>query len=383
MKIAFVSGDDIVHDDPQHLCAAVGAHDHEAALYLRQRRRRSTPPSGPRIVCTPVGPSGPVSPAEVMPYVGEWAAALERKWASSRPDVVHAYGWLGGLAAQLAARRQRIPTVQSLPGLSAARDADSPRGRVEAMLARSAVWATGESSGDVDLLARLRRSRARVSALTCGVDVERFTPTGPVSARTGLHRIVCPASNPLPHNGFDLVLRALTGVPGAEVVLAETDASTADHDEARAGLRRLAAELGVRDRVGFAGTVDDDNLAVLLRSADAVVCAPRQPPHPAPALKAMACGAVVVALPVGVLPDVIVDNVTGLVLSPEHPRALAATLRGLVGQSFQCESMGSAGRSRAVSRFAWDRIAHDALNIYRQVAVERTLSGHLQSAGQR
>jgi glycosyltransferase involved in cell wall biosynthesis len=89
----------------------------------------------------------------------------------------------------------------------------------------------------------------------------------------------------------------------------------------------------------------------------------------------------VVALPVGVLIDAVVDSVTGLVL--DNPNELAAALRGLLAQRFQCQSMGSAGRSRAVSRFTWDRIALDALNIYQQLSSQHAPTQSLQLTGAR
>lgn len=378
MKIAIVSGDDVASDDPQQLGSALAARGHEAICSVRRRGRRFASAStvGCRNVAIPAGPSTVESPADVLPYVGDWAVALERAWSAEQPDAVHAYGWLGGLAAQLAARRQQIPTVQTFLGLAATSrpragrgpPGGSERARIEPILARSATWATGESTADVDALARLRRSRTRVSALTCGVDVDRYSPFGAAAARTELRRVLCLASSPLPANGFDIAIGALPRIPGAELVLAETDTARPGHDEARARLRRLAAELGVADRVRFAGAVADPDLPMLLRSADAVACTPRQPPRATSALQAMASGRVVVAMSVGVLNDAVIDNVTGLVLSPENPGALAAALRNLLAQSFQCESMGAAGRSRAMSRFAWDRIALDSFGIYQQVA---------------
>lgn len=393
MRIAIVSGDDVVDDDPQQLCAALADRGHEVTGFVRRKggRPAGTISGGHRTVAVPAGPRAAKSASGVLPYVGDWAGALAREWAAETPDVVHAYGWLGGLAAQLAARRQDVPTVQSFLGLAstygpAAGGAPPPereRLRIEPLLARSATWATGESTDDVDALSRLRRSRARVSALTSGVDVERYTSTGPALARTDLHRVLCLAPDPLPGNGFDVVIRALPRVPAAELVIAETKATNRAHDEARARLRQLAAGLGVADRVRFAGTVTDDELPMLLRSADVVACTPRRPPRATAALQAMACGVVVVAFGVGVLNDAVVDGVTGLVLSPESPRRLSATLRSLLAQRFQCESMGSAGRSRALSRYAWDRIALDSLNIYRQVGTPCWSSARLQSSGVR
>lgn len=336
----------------------------------------------------PVGPRQVTPPAQILPYIGDWAATLEFEWTSEQPDVVHAYGWLGGLAAQLACRRLNLPTVQSFLGLAATSrlEASEPepgeieRTRIEPLLARSAAWATGESAADVDALSRMRHGRKCLSVVTSGVDVERYTPTGPALPRADHRRILCLGPNPLPYNGFDIVISALPGVPGAEVVVAETEADNDEFDEARTLLQRQANDLGVTDRVRFAGAVADAELPMLLRSADVVACTPRRPPRAATVLRAMASGVIVIALPVGVLTDVVVDDVTGFVLSPESPRGLPAVLRSVLNQRFQCESMGAAGRGRAVSRFAWDRIALDVLNIYRQVAEESSAPRDFQSS---
>lgn len=375
MKVAIVGGDDVAADDPQQLGAAMSARGHDATVWLRQsgRRRANTVADGYRCTWVPVGPRAAASTADVLPYIGEWAGKLERAWSRENPDVVHAYGWLGGLAAQLAARRRRVPVVQTFLGLAATSHArvdveqKTERERIEPLLARSAAWATGESSAEVDALARLRRSRARVSALTCGVDSERYTPAGPGVARNGLQRVLCVAPNPLRDNGIDIAISALSRVPGAELVIAETDATTAMHDDARAQLHYLAKEFAVADRVRFAGTIAGGELPMWIRSADVMVCTPRRPSRPTTVLQGMASGVVVVAATVGALADVVLDDITGIVLPPENPVGLAAALRKLLAQSFQCESMGAAGRSRAQSRFAWQRIALDALNVYERL----------------
>lgn len=372
MRIAIVSGDDVLGQDPEELGAALATEGHDVTACLRRGARRCTgvPANGYRRVSVPVGPRKAVDPVDVLPYVGDWAAILERTWSTEQPDVVHAYGWLGGLAAQLAARRRRIPVVQTFLGMSATSrgpagaEQCSERERIEPLLARSASWTTGESTADVDALARLRRRRVRVSALTCGVDGERYTPSGPAAARGSLQRVLYMTPNPLWYNGIDIAIRALPKVSGAELVIVEGEPNNSKHDDARAHLWHLAAELGVSDRIQFAGAVADRELPKLIRSADVVVCTPRQPPRASTVLQAMASGVAVVVAAVGVLADVVLDDITGLVVAPEHPAGLAAALRRLLAQSFQCESMGAAGRSRALSRFTWQRIALDSLNIY-------------------
>jgi glycosyltransferase involved in cell wall biosynthesis len=381
MRIAIVSGDDVVSDHCGQLSAALASQGHLVTSYVR-RQDRSTVGKNTnedyRIVPVCIGPKTVRSDRDVLPFVGDWATKLEHLWAADRPDIVHAHGWLGGLAAQLAAGRQRLPTVQSFEGLAAtrSRSIDGPdtdtegteRQRIEPLLVRKATWVTCESTADANAVAKLRHGRARLSVLAGGVDVERYAPVGPAFARDGLHRVLCLAPNPLSCNGFDIVIRALPRVPGAEVVVGETTPTDHSHDEARAELKDLATELGVADRVRFVGTVIGDDLPMLLRSADVVAFTPRQPPPATTVLQAMASGVAVVALPVGVLPDAVVHAITGLVVSPSNPGELVGALRSLQAQHFQCESMGAAGRNRALSRFTWNRVALESLTIYRQLS---------------
>ncbi|OBA62445.1 glycosyl transferase family 1 [Mycobacterium sp. 1100029.7] len=384
MKIAVVIGDDVVGDEPVQLCSALAARGHDVIFYVRQggrRRPEHRVDPGYRTVCVCVGPSAARSPATVLPFVGDWAATLQEQWSSAQPDVVHAYGWLGGLAAQLAARQQGRPIVQSFHSLAAS--AGSPSGdkpvkevreRIERLLARNASWVTVESTSDLDSLARVVHSRARVSVLTDGVDVEHYSPVGPAfDSGTNLHRILCMAPNPMSDNGFDTAVKVLPRVRAAELVVAETDSSNRRHDAARAKLKRLASDLGVADRVRFLGAVPGDRLPMLLRSVDVLVCTPRQPPRATATLQAMASGVAVVSLPVGVLTDVVVADVTGLLLSADDAGELAAALRELAAERFRCGGMGAAGRSRAMSRYTWDRIALDALAIYGKLSAERLL----------
>lgn len=390
LKIAIVSSDNLVSDDPGQLRAALAARGHDVTAYVQHRDQPlagAIPEQNHRTVANRVGPATARSDADLLPFVGEWAATLERLWLSNPPDVVHVYGWLGGLAAQLAARRQNLPTVQTFQSLAVAsrpqpaggRRKVTERERIEPLLARNAAWVTVESSGDVEALARLRRGRGRMSVLASGVDIDRYTPVGPALDRSDLHRVLCLAPNPLSGNGFDIAIRVMPKVPDAELVVAETEATDRNHNKARNNLKRLATELGVADRVRFVGTLAGDELPMMLRSADVVACTPRQPPRASSVLAAMASGVAVVALPVGVLIDVVVDAVTGLVL--DNPNELASSLRSLLAQQFQCQSMGSAGRSRALSRFTWDRIALDALNIYQQLSSQQSPTQSLQPMG--
>lgn len=372
LKIAVVSGDDVCPDrgegmkwQCEHLCAALAADGHTVVAYVRQDDHlRETPDQGYRLVLSGVGPSAPATAAHVLPFMGEWAEQLDESWAADPPDVVHAFGWLGGLAAQLAARRRGLPVVQSFH--AAPGPADTQRARLEPLLIRGAEWVTAGSTGELGALARLRRSRARVSMLPTGVDAKRFTPRGPAQNSAGPLRVLQIEPNTMPCNGFEKTIRALAKVADTELVLAETDPAGSRPNRELASLKRLASDLGVKDRVSFMGAVASEDIPSLLHSADVVACTPLHAPRATTALRAMASGVVVVAVAVDALIDTVINGVTGLLVSPTDPHELASALKYFHSQRFQRESMGSAGRSRALSRFTWDRIAVDAQRIYHQ-----------------
>jgi glycosyltransferase involved in cell wall biosynthesis len=351
VKIAIVCADHAV-EWHQQFCAALTAHGHAATAYPR-------PASA--------GPVTTTSPRELLPFVGEWAADLGRLWASDPPEVVHAIGWIGGLAAQLAARRLDLPTVQSCHGLASATDPDdTERARLEPLLVRNATWATGGSSDELDALTKLRRKRSHLSLLSTGVDTERFKGTGPKLGGSGQYRVLQVEPNAMPCNGFDRTIQALPKLPGTELVLATTAAASGRCEGDEAEIRRLAARAGVSDRVRIVSNVVPEELPSLLRSADVVACTSRQVPQATTALQAMASGVAVVGVAAGALTDLVIHGVTGLLVSPTNPHELASALKTLQTEHFLRHSMGSAGRCRALSRFTWDRIALDALNIYQQ-----------------
>ncbi|WP_240355902.1 glycosyltransferase [Mycobacterium bourgelatii] len=352
------------------MSAALASLGHDVTAYERRgdHNRKSAAAAGHRTVSTPVGPRERGEPRELLPYVGEWADELAQRWSSKPPDVVNAHGWLGGLAAQLAARRPGLPTVQSFYGVSASPTSveDTERARLEPVLARNATWVTGGSGDDVDGLAKMRRSRAKLSILSTGVDVERFAPVGPELPPVDLHRILCLAPNPDPCNGFDRVIRLMPRLSDAELVIVETGPTDQRFDRERAALQKLAADLAVGHRIHFAGNVTGDDLPTLVRSADVVVCPPRHSPRATAALQAMASAVVVVAVDTGALTDTVIHGVTGLLVAPDQPGELVSALKTILAERFQRQSMGASGRSRATSRFTWDRIALDATNIYQQ-----------------
>src|SRR5690606_9408897 len=105
-------------------------------------------------------------------------------------------------------------------------------------------------------------------------------------------------------------------------------------------LRALAEQVGVADRVDLRGRMGREEVAALLRSADALVCVPWYEPFGIVPLEAMACGVPVVASAVGGMIDTVVDGVTGVHVPPRDPERLAEALTALL------DDAGAARRAR-------------------------------------
>ena len=310
--------------------------------------------------------------ADLAPIVGDFALFLSAAWGDEPPDVVGAVSWIDGVAAQLAADHQGIPTVQMLPELAHAaqrrqgrRVGPGPQPRFERLLARSAQRVVVSCTEDLTEVVGLGCARRRVSVLPQAVDVEHFNSVGPVAPRGSEQRIVTVARELLPHKGLEGLVRTLPRLPAAElVVVGGPDLHRLDWDAGACRLLSLALDLNVSDRLHLTGHVARKELPSILRSADVFAAPSWYEPFGLPVVEAMACGVPVVASAAGGMLDTVVHEVAGLLVPPRDPAKLAKALDDVLRAGALRNGMGLAGRVRARSRYCWDRVAAEAHTTY-------------------
>jgi glycosyltransferase involved in cell wall biosynthesis len=329
-----------------------------------------------QVVHVPAGPAAPVPKDDLLPWMGDLGRWLAARWErTAPPDVVHAHFWMSGLAALQAAAPLDVPVVQTFHALGSVKRryqgaADtSPPGRVraETVVARRADLVIATCSDEVAELGRLGLPAERTRVVPCGVDVDRFTPArGPgAGGAGGAGRRLVVVGRLVERKGVDTVVRALADVPGADLRVAggPPRGRLRDDPEARR-LLDVAREAGVGDRVRLLGGVRHEDVPVLLRSADVVVATPWYEPFGIVPVEAAACGVPVVGSAVGGLLDTVQDGVTGTLVPPRDPAALAAALRGLLDDEDRRATYGRAARRVAVRRYAWDRVAAQTAAVY-------------------
>ncbi|MBG6182468.1 glycosyltransferase involved in cell wall biosynthesis [Arthrobacter sp. CAN_A214] len=398
------------------LSLALSRRGHDVTVYTRRDDPflpdRVRTGSRLEVVHVTAGPARGVPKDGLLPYMGALAEGIFADWGNRPPDIVHGHFWMSGLAALDAAGRSRaagrpVEVVQTFHALGTVKqrhqgtDDTSPADRIllEAMVARSARRVVATCSDEVFELKSMGVAGNRVSIAPCGVDLELFTPTGPVESRGRSHRIVS-VGRLVPRKGMDLVIRALrelkdAGHDDVELVIVGGPGSSTglEGDPEAQRLKSLARTLGVEDRVELRGQVQRGEMPALLRSADAVVCAPWYEPFGIVPLEAMGCGVPVVAAAVGGLVDTVVDGRTGLHVPPRDPAAIAGAVAEILADPEWAAGLGRNGYRRVRARYSWSRIAADTEKAYQSalrsgsaVSADSDSPGaarHLESTGGR
>jgi glycosyltransferase involved in cell wall biosynthesis len=144
----------------------------------------------------------------------------------------------------------------------------------------------------------------------------------------------------------------------------------------RAALQNLAAELGLHDRVAFAGWVAPEEIASYLAAGDVFVGPSRTSPEgwvEAQGLvfaEAMLAGTPVIATRVGGITEIVEHERTGLLVRERAPEEIAAAVERLVLGPGLGERLARTGRERVRTRFTRRSTAQAFSRLFGSLLVE-------------
>jgi len=173
---------------------------------------------------------------------------------------------------------------------------------------------------------------------------------------------------------LDVAIRALAKIPAGELEIIG--------DGPMAGAwKALAQELGIQDRVHFAGWLPQQECAVRLRACVALVLPSLYECGGAVVLEAMAMGKPVIATNWGGPADYL-NSSCGILVEPVSYPALVEGFRkamqALIDSPSRAQSMGAAGRERAVQDFDWHRKIEQVIGIYESLLKPTKIAGVLR-----
>lgn len=177
--------------------------------------------------------------------------------------------------------------------------------------------------------------------------------------------------------GVDLLLRAWKQIrsscPGTRLwIVGEGTESE--------GLRALARDLGIFDVVRFLGRKSQDELVRLYRGADAVALPSRREGMPFVVLEALAAGGITITTRIPGVSELIDHGVTGYLVEPESPEALAAAiLSALQLPAEASRRMRGAAQSVMRAQFSVEKMVSAYLDLFESLCSGRSGEIHTKA----
>jgi glycosyltransferase involved in cell wall biosynthesis len=291
----------------------------------------------------------------------------------TRADVIHAHGYKADAYVYFAMRDSGIPFVSTchswytndlLAHAYAIADRLVLRGFAE-------VIAVSDEVKQQLLDAGIRKDR--VHQVDNGIDLRPFstTPRPPREDRGADQVLEVGWVGRLSHQkGADIFLRAIAQTL---VHLPKTKFVLVGDGPDRQELESLIDELNIRQSVSLPGRRED--MPAVYSSFDILVSSSRLEGLPMAILEGMASSRPWIATPVGDVPSVILNDVTGVVVPPENVGALSAALISLLQDADRRERLGIAARDLIERQFSAQRMAEDYLHIYQQAIQQKIIQG--------
>jgi D-inositol-3-phosphate glycosyltransferase len=328
-------------------------------------------------------PAGPVDlPKEALPEVVDLfadgvLARLTDVDGADAADVLHANYWLSAMAGHRLKHELDLPLVSTFHTLARVKAETGdlePQRRVdaEAEVVGCSDAILANSAAEATQLERLYGADpARIEVVSPGVIHAFFSPGPRQGARAALAHLDL-GDGPMllfvgriqPLKGLDVAVRALGALEDPRAVLVVVGgASGGDGRREVERIDKLAASLGVADRIRFTDPQPHHLLSTYYRAADVVLVPSRSESFGLVALEAAACGTPVVAAAVGGLRTLVEHGRTGFLVEGRDPEVFAAYTEQILTNPALGRELADAAAGRA-RNFTWSTAAARLRRIY-------------------
>jgi colanic acid/amylovoran biosynthesis glycosyltransferase len=199
----------------------------------------------------------------------------------------------------------------------------------------------------------------KLHVIHCGVDIDRFTPGLGERAHARPH--IVDIARLVPAKGQAVLLEAAARLRDGGLDFA---LSFVGDGPELSRLQDLAGKLSLTDRTSFLGALSHDAVRDVLLSAD-VLCLPSFAEGvPVVLMEAMAMELPVVTSRITGIPELIDDDLCGVLVAPGAADELAVALAGLISDSDRRAALGRRARERILEGFDLRRSARSLLALF-------------------
>jgi glycosyltransferase involved in cell wall biosynthesis len=142
---------------------------------------------------------------------------------------------------------------------------------------------------------------------------------------------------------------------------------TPDLEWYRQEIDNFITKMGLRDNVLFLGHKTESEIVEELSRANCLLLTSKQETAPMVISEAMAAGKPVVAMEVGGIRHMVRDGVTGYLVPPGDPQAMADKVVRILEDATLRKTMGEAARKEALQRFHPELVARKTLAVYEEI----------------
>lgn len=283
------------------------------------------------------------------------------------PDLVHCNCFTMNVAGALGAALAGVPSIGTVHGAIYDLDTRGRRSayRLAGMLHKRLVTVSKYLGGE--LHRRTGVAKSKIDVIYNGVSTPATHPERTESIRrefgiSGTEFIVGSVGMFRPEKGHADLLEAVAlarqRVPGMQLLLVGDGRRKAD-------LCRRSSELGLSSVVRFLPSGSD--VASVLNAAQVFALPSHTEGLSIATIEAMSCGTPVVVTDCGGPTEIVNDGVTGLVVPPCDPQAMADALVRVAEDATLRDCLGANGKARALDSFSLDAMLQRYDRLYEEV----------------
>jgi type III pantothenate kinase len=231
---------------------------------------------------------------------------------------------------------------------------------------------TGNSRYVLEQACQLGADRHKCTLVAKRVDTERFSPQVRADhVQERLHArgrpIILSVRHLTPKNGLEHLIRAarLLADKMPDVLVVICGKGREPYQEQ---LNALVRDLGLQDHVRLAGLIPRDEIPAYFAACRVSVIPSVMEAAGNVILESMACARPVVGSRVGGIPEYIEDGVSGFLVEPGNPAALAERILRLLEDVALAQRMGQAARAWVETHCRFDGMIEQIEGLYHELA---------------